>query len=104
MELSYILVSIFCGLACFYAGTIYRRIAMYNQLQKVIHELEHHIINLLEEVKKENNKTSGLIGKFEEKELLEYSLNKAVETEDYPTAAFIRDVIKRNYGDNKEFE
>ena len=104
MEYSNIIISVFCGLICFYAGTVYRRIQMYNQLQKIIHELEKNIVNLLEEVKKENNKTSGLIGKFDERELLEYSLNKAVEKEDYPMAAFIRDVIKKNYGNHTEFE
>ncbi len=105
METPYIILTVvLTSLVGFYAGTIYRRIQMYNKLQSIVQQLEKNIVNLLEEVRKENNKTAGLIGNFNEKELLDYSLDKAVEREDYKCAAFIRDVLKKEYGDHTEFE
>ena len=98
------------GLLGFYIGSLYKRVQLYNTLQQTISNLEDNIVTLLKEVRnaKTNESTEikneGLIGDFDQKDLLLFSLETAVNQEDYKKAAFIRDLIKMKYGEDNAFE
>tara|TARA_R100000900_G_scaffold75563_2_gene59324 strand:+ start:1906 stop:2244 length:339 start_codon:yes stop_codon:yes gene_type:complete len=103
-------IGLCAGLLGFYIGSLHKRVQLYNALQKTISNLEENIITLLKEVRNAQTDNSveknydGLIGDFDQKELLIFSLEMAVNKEDYKKAAFIRDVIKMKYGEDNTFE
>tara|TARA_B100001758_G_C18416982_1_gene620970 strand:+ start:1117 stop:1464 length:348 start_codon:yes stop_codon:yes gene_type:complete len=108
-----ITIGLCAALSGFYIGSLYKRVQLYNALQKTISNLEQNIVNLLKEVKEANvmesesnsfQKTDGLIGDFDQKDLLQFSLKMAVMKEDYKGAAFIRDIIRMKYGEDSNFE
>jgi len=66
-------IGLCAGLLGFYIGSLYKRVQLYNALQKTISNLEENIITLLKEVRNAQTDNSveknydGLIGDFDTK-------------------------------------